>query len=80
MDFKLTLKAARINRGLTIKDVAGCTGRCVDTISKYEVDSTCIPQDLMVELLNLYKVPFEFIFFGKQSEFHGLVGRKKESA
>jgi transcriptional regulator with XRE-family HTH domain len=73
---KITLKAARINRGLTIKDVAKELGKCVDTISKYESDSSSIPQDLMISLLKMYKVPFENIFFGKESEFHGLLRRK----
>ncbi|MEJ8548447.1 helix-turn-helix domain-containing protein [Brevibacillus borstelensis] len=80
MNFKMTLRAARVNRGLTIKDVAKRTGKCVDTISKYESDSTSIPQDLMIELLGIYRVPFEFIFFGKESEFHGFLDRKKITA
>lgn len=77
--FKITLKAARINRGFTIKDVAEKSGKCIDTISKYESDSSAIPQDLMISLLELYKVPFDHVFFGKESEFHGLL-RKNHSA
>lgn len=80
MNFKMTLRAARVNRGFTIKEVASITGKCVDTISKYESDSTSIPQDLMIELLSIYRVPFEFIFFGNESEFHGFAKRKKETA
>lgn len=72
--FKITLRAARVNSGLTAKEVAEHTGRCVDTISKYELDSTHIPQDLMITLLNLYNIPFSFIFFGKESE---KLGRKR---
>lgn len=66
--FKITLRAARVNCGLTTKEVAEHTGKCIDTISKYEMDSTNIPQDLMITLLNLYRVPFSVIFFGRESE------------
>lgn len=68
---QITLRAARVNCGLTLKDVAHETGRSVDTISKYEIDSTNIPRDLMVELIDLYQIPDEHIFFGKESSFHG---------
>ncbi|MEC0092473.1 helix-turn-helix domain-containing protein [Paenibacillus macquariensis] len=76
MTFKITLRAARINRGLTLKDVSEKTSRCTDTISKYEADATYVPHDLMVMLLELYDVPYIHIFFGNESEFLGL--RKKK--
>lgn len=73
MAYKITLRAARINCGLTVKDVATKTGKCIDTISKYESDSSSIPHELMITLLELYKAPFDLIFFGKESEFHGFI-------
>lgn len=76
--FKITLRAARVNSGLTTKEVAEYTGRCFDTINKYEIDSTHIPQDLMVSLLSLYKVPFSYIFFGRESEKLGFNRTKKK--
>ena len=79
-NFRLTLRAARVNCGMTLKDVADATGRCVDTISKYEVDSTNIPRDLSVNLLNLYKVPYELIFFGKESSLNGFIRKKNKEA
>lgn len=69
--FLITLKAARVNSGLTLKDVAQRIGKSTETISKYEIDSTHIPRDLMVKLVDLYRVPNEHIFFGKESSFHG---------
>lgn len=81
--FKITLRAARVNSGLSTKEVAELTGRSYDTINRYEHDSTNIPQDLMITLLNLYKVPFSYIFFGKESEKLGFKrvksGRRKTS-
>lgn len=70
--FKVTLKAARINKGYTLKQVAAHTKKCADTIAKYEVDSSYVPHELLVSLLKLYDVPYVHIFFGKESEFHGL--------
>ncbi|WP_199615504.1 helix-turn-helix domain-containing protein [Paenibacillus alkalitolerans] len=70
---QITLRAARVNCGFTLKEVAHQTGRSTETISKYEIDSTNIPRDLMVELIALYQVPDEHIFFGKESSFHGLL-------
>lgn len=70
---QVTLRAARVNCGFTLKDVAKKTRRSPDTISKYEIDSTNIPRDLMVELIDLYSIPDECIFFGKESSFHGLI-------
>ncbi|MBH0331442.1 hypothetical protein ABH14_16835 [Brevibacillus brevis] len=76
----MTLRAARVNRGLTLKDVSSVVGKCVDTISKYEVDSTDIPRDLMLKLLDLYRVPDCHIFFGKESSFHGFHQKMKGTA
>lgn len=70
---QVTLRAARVNCGYTLKDVAEKTGRSMDTISKYENDSTNIPRNLMVMLIDLYNIPDEHIFFGSESSFHGLI-------
>ncbi|GIO39271.1 hypothetical protein J41TS12_41320 [Paenibacillus antibioticophila] len=71
--FKITLRAARVNRGLTLEEVAGILKKSVDTIRKYEKDSSHIPRDLLVSLLKLYQVPDEHIFFGPESSFHGFI-------
>ncbi|WP_256717649.1 helix-turn-helix transcriptional regulator [Paenibacillus sp. FSL R5-0636] len=65
--FKITLRAARINCGLTREEVAIRVNKSVDTIRKYESDSSDIPRDLLVALLTMYDVPDEHIFFGKES-------------
>jgi transcriptional regulator with XRE-family HTH domain len=67
----ITLRAARVNRGLTLNDVAEETGKSVDTISKYEKDSTDIPRSLLIALLNLYGMRADNIFFGRESDFTG---------
>lgn len=70
-DFKLTLKAARVNRGLHQREVAEKVGKNLDTIAKYEKDSTNIPRWLGTALAELYNVPEDLIFFGKESDFTG---------
>lgn len=69
-EFKITFRAARVNRGLTLKDVAAHTGLSVDTIMKYEKDSTDIPRGLMLALLDLYQIDADVIFFGVESDFN----------
>lgn len=75
--YKVTLRAARINCGFTTKEVGAITGKSEATIQKYEKDSTNIPRDLSVVLLQLYKVPEEHIFFGRESVFIGSAEKRK---
>lgn len=75
-DFYITLRAARVNRGFTLKDVAVKVNKCTETISRYEADSTDIPRDLSVQLLELYGVPANYIFFGKESSFTGRINKR----
>lgn len=80
--FKITLRAARINKGLPREKVAKIVGKSVDTLKKYEEDSSEIPRDFLMELLHLYEVPDEHIFFGKESVKTGsnrVLYRKKSS-
>ncbi|MDI6789926.1 MAG: helix-turn-helix transcriptional regulator [Thermodesulfobacteriota bacterium] len=73
----ITLRAARVNNGLTLKDVAKATGKAADTINKYERDSSSIPRDLLCRLLQLYGVDGDVIFYGRESDF---IGKKNKSA
>lgn len=76
MLFKLTWRAARVNRNLTLKQAAEFSGVCLDTLSKYERDSTRIPNNLKNTLLNLYGVPEDMVYCGLESD---LIGKKKAS-
>lgn len=60
----ITLKAARVNAGLTLRQVSKKIGRSFQTISKYEKDSTKIPLDLLKELSTLYGIDMDNIFLG----------------
>lgn len=74
---KLTLKAVRVSQGLTLREVAKKVDRNFQTISKYEKDSTKIPADLLMNLLNLYDTPIESIFLGKSTKKTVLWTQKK---
>ncbi len=65
----ITLRAARVNKGYTLRDVANLVNKSIDTISRYEKDSTDIPRDLMFNLLRIYNVDIDNIFFGVESDF-----------
>lgn len=70
---KITLKAARVNSGLNLKEAAELFGIHHETLSKYEKDSTDIPRSLIMKVEENYKVPLENIFFGKQSDFFRII-------
>lgn len=62
---QITLKAARINAGLTAKEVANMVHKHYQTILAYEKDSTDISMALAQELANIYSYPLDYIFLGK---------------
>ena len=65
---QITLRAARINAGLTLVKAAKEFGINKDTLSRYEKDSTKIPRDIFTKIEEIYGVPVDNIFFGKESE------------
>jgi transcriptional regulator with XRE-family HTH domain len=69
--FRITWRAARVNRGLTLEDAARLSCKSVDTVYKYEKDSSHIPYDLMQLWLKLYEVPSELIYCGLESDLIG---------
>lgn len=64
---KWSLKALRVNAGLTAKEVADMIGIHQQTLLKYERDSMDIRVDLLAQLAELYRVNQDDIFLGKQS-------------
>lgn len=65
---QLTLRALRVDAGLTLRGVAKKTGRNFQTIAKYEKDSTKIPIDLLQELAAIYRVSIDDIFLGESTK------------
>jgi transcriptional regulator with XRE-family HTH domain len=66
---KITLKAARVNLGLTLKEAAKKFKIHHETLAKYEQDSSNVPRSFFIQLKRVYGIPEEFIYFGKQDHF-----------
>jgi transcriptional regulator with XRE-family HTH domain len=65
---KITLKAARVNAGLTQKEAAKLLGINFQTLSKYEKDSSTIPFALVEKASRIYSFPISCFFLGKKYE------------
>lgn len=66
---KLTLKAARVNAGLTQKDAANLLKVHPQTLAKWEADNSKMPFAKVKLAEQLYGVDEGVIFFGKAFEF-----------
>lgn len=63
---QISLKSARMNCGLTLKEASSMVGIHHQTLSKYEKDPSNISISLLEKLSDLYQVPKEYIFLGKE--------------
>lgn len=59
---KITIKAARVNAGLTQKEAAKKLGISNQTLSEYEKNSKQIRFEMFEKMSKLYGIPMEFIF------------------
>jgi transcriptional regulator with XRE-family HTH domain len=66
---QITLRAARVNAGLTLVEAAKLFGINKDTLSKYEKDSSNVPRKFFIKIEEIYGVPVDNFFFGVESEF-----------
>lgn len=69
-DLKITMRAARTNRGLTQKQAAELLGIHEITLFNYEKDSTNIPRLVFIQIEKAYGIPIENIYFGKESDYY----------
>ena len=66
-NFRITLKAARVNAKLSQKEAAKRIGVCVSTIQNYE-SGKCVPDwDVVRKLEEVYGVKADNIFFNCES-------------
>lgn len=75
---KQSIRAARINIGLTQTEAANNLNINVDTLSKYERNSSKITRDLILKMEHLYLVDANHIFFGDESEFYRIRRQKRD--
>ena len=73
----MSLKTARVNAGFTSKEAAKAADVHFQTLSKYEKDSSDIPFSLLNELSNLYQVPINNIFLGKEYALIRIINNKR---
>lgn len=64
---RMTLEAARVNAGLTQKDVCKALDISLTTIWMWERGDRVPPVDKAIKLAELYGVPMEFINFSRKS-------------
>jgi len=62
---KISLRAARENADLTLKEAASEIGVSVATLHKWEHDSSSIKISQVNKIEEVYNYPIEYIFFGK---------------
>lgn len=67
---QITLKAARVNLGLTLKDAAPSFGIRHETLAKYEFDSTNVPRSFFSKVEKVYGIPIKHIYFGRIEDFY----------
>lgn len=77
---QLSLKAARINAGLTSSKAAEEVSVHPQTLLKYEKDSSDIPVSLLHKLSELYQIPDDNIFLGKEYELIRIISEKRTAS
>lgn len=60
---KISLKAARANANLTLKQASDSVGINIDTLSRYENGKALPRVDVLAALCKLYKCSMDAIFF-----------------
>ena len=74
---EISLRAARVNAGLTLKEASECVSIHHETLSKYEKDSSDIPMSLLNKLSVLYQIPKDNIFLGKRYDLIRIIKNKQ---
>lgn len=62
---KITIKAARVNAGLTQRQAAKLLGINPDTLSRYESGHIAPRVDMIEKMSKLYCIDKQYIFLGK---------------
>lgn len=67
---QITLRAARVNSGLTLKEAAKEFDINHETLANYEKDSTNVPRSFFIKIQAVYNIPLDMIYFGKQEDYY----------
>lgn len=63
---QITLKAARVNAGLTQSEAAKAIGVSISTLKNWEKGSTYPKQPHIMKICSLYNLQYDNIFFDKK--------------
>ncbi len=66
---QITLRAARVNLGLTRKEASKFFDIHYETLTKYEYNSTHVPRSFFTKLESVYGIPVENIYFGSEDDY-----------
>lgn len=66
MGYQISLRAARINRGLKQREVSKSLGVCEKTICNWETGRSFPPADMFLRLCDLYGISIDNIFIPKK--------------
>lgn len=75
-DLKITLRAARVNIGYTLKEASLKFGIHFETLAKYELDSTNVPRGFFTKIEEVYGIPVENIYFGKMAKYQNSLAKQ----
>jgi len=77
MPFLITLEAARVNAGYTVREAAKLLGVHYQTLYSHEKDSSNVSFSFIEKVEAVYKIPKIHIFFGNKSEFIRIMHEEK---
>jgi len=70
MEFpSITLRAARVNAGFSLKEASKLIGISAATLRNYEVGKTSPNWENVAKISRLYNFPADYIFFGPKSRY-----------
>lgn len=64
-NIKISLKAARVNSGMTLTQASEKLGVSTSTLSRYECGKSYPKTNLLPKICDLYKIPYDNIIFGQ---------------
>ncbi len=64
--FQISLRAARVNAGYTVEEVAKILHRGQQTVRNWETGKTAIPGIELQQLCELYGCPAKYIFLQRE--------------
>jgi len=75
-ELKFTLASLRVRMLFTQDEAAKMLGITRDTLRTYEKDSSKIDYKMIKKMEELYHIPQDYIFFGEDNAFSGMLEKE----